>query len=158
MVLPQQVHQARVEPAPALAELRAVGHLLGQRMPEGVLGLGIDRLLVDELGLDQSAQDRLELLLRGFREPRQQTQGEAPSDDRRGLEHRLLALAQAIDARRQHGLHSARNLQYLHRLGQPVAAAVSRERTGVDQRLHHLLDEEGVARRALENPFGQARE
>ena len=40
----------------SLRELRAVGDFLGQRVLEGVLGLRIERLLVEELGTRQSME------------------------------------------------------------------------------------------------------
>jgi hypothetical protein len=45
-----------VDAGSSLCELRAVGDFLGQRVLEGVLGLRIERLLVEELGTRESME------------------------------------------------------------------------------------------------------
>ena len=59
----------RVDGGAPLAELRAVGDLLRERMLEGILGLGIKLLLVDELARDELAKRVLELVGLGVDDP-----------------------------------------------------------------------------------------
>jgi hypothetical protein len=65
-------------------------------------------------------------------------------DHRCGLEHALLELDQAVDARGEDRLHRVQNLDPLARAGETKVPALALQVPGLDQRLDHLLGEEGV--------------
>jgi hypothetical protein len=75
----------------ALAQLRAVGDLLGQRVLEGVQRLGIELLLVDELARDQGRKCLLEFCGLQVKNPCQDRLGELLADHCRRLQHSLRA-------------------------------------------------------------------
>src|SRR4029077_8184648 len=79
------LHDPDVEVAAPAEEEAPVGHLVGERMLEGVLEIGEDARLVEELGrlkLTQPATDRLFLLVR-YRQ--KEGQREVLPDDRGNL-------------------------------------------------------------------------
>ena len=137
-----------MKPIAPVGEHRAVRHLAGERMLEAPDALRMDRLLVDELGARQAREGRGELARRLLRDPLEQTQCEALPDHGGGTEQRLLRFAQPIDARRQHGLHCLGNAVRLDRLREAIATPLTFEVTGLRERAHDLLGEEGVATRA----------
>jgi hypothetical protein len=61
-----RIDDSRVEIAPALAEEACVRHLVGQRVLEGVLRLGEQGRLVQELGSAQPGERSAECGLRGI--------------------------------------------------------------------------------------------
>ncbi len=102
----ERLRHGGVHARPPLAQLRARGHLLRQRVLEGILDLWIERRLEQELRRDQR-RERLpqrRLVDRGDapEDAPQQRLAERLADHRGGLQHLLLPLRQAIDARRQH--------------------------------------------------------
>src|SRR5207249_9900288 len=70
-------------------------------------------------------------------------------DHRCRLKYPLLPLGQAVDPRREDALHGRGNVVALCRLDQTVRTSASRDNACLDQRLHDLLAEEGIATRAL---------
>src|SRR5207237_4590738 len=79
------------------------------------------------------------------------------ADGRARLQEQLVLPGQTIDARGEHRLHAVRDLDALDGLAEPVVTALARQRARLDQRLHGLLEEEGIARgvgdeAALERP------
>ena len=52
---------------------------------------------------------------------------------------------QSIDARSQHRLHGGRHLQTLERHRQTIAPRFARKHSRLDQRMHTLFEEEGIA-------------
>ena len=128
---------AGMERAPPLLQQAAVGHLVGEGVLEGVLELGEEARLVEELGRlevrEAAVQRRLGQLGNGL----QQRQGHLRADDGGGLEQALLLRRQPVDARRQHRLHRGRHLQWSERLApgdrrparRPAPAVSTRVRT-----------------------------
>ena len=123
----------RVHPPPPLAELRAVGHLLGEGVRKGVLHLGVEHLLVHELGIGEYRQRSGEIRLREVGHAAEQRRPEAPAEHRGRLQRPLLALGQPIDPCRQHRLHGGGDGQLLRGPGQPVGTAPAH---GSVDRLH----------------------
>ena len=102
---------AGVQGPPPLLQETAVGHLVGEGVLEGVLELGEEAGLVEELGGLQVAEAAAQLLLGQLRDGLQEGEGHLGADDGRGLEEPLLLGRQAVDARRQDGLHRGGDLQ-----------------------------------------------
>ena len=145
--------------APSLGgELRLVRDLLRERVLERVLGLGIQRLLEDELRADQVAERRRQLLLVQPGDESNRRLREALADYGSGSQHSLLSLFEAIDACRQDRSHRGSDLDLCDRLDESVAAARALEGAFLDEKLDELFDEEGVALGALVDPFGQTLE
>ena len=130
-----------------LAELRAVGHLLGQRVLERVQRLGVELLLVDELARDQLAKRLLELRRLQLDDPRRAPARGTPcrSPPPPGAPPSRAAPAGRCAPRAPPARSPARASSSTgpH---EPVGAALALEAARLDQRLHHLLDEERVAR------------
>jgi hypothetical protein len=103
--------------APPLLEQRLVGHLLGKGVLEGVLVLGEEARLVQELGSLQMGEAQAEQLLRPLGNSLQERQGHLVADDSGGLEERFLLRRQPVDTCRQHRLHRSRHLNARERLG-----------------------------------------
>ena len=81
-----------MQPPPALVELRVVGDGLGERVLEGVLDLGVGRLLPDEVGARQLVQHLVELARRHARDRLELLARKLRADHGRGLEHVLGSL------------------------------------------------------------------
>jgi hypothetical protein len=119
-------------------------------MLEGVLEIGEDARLVEELGrlqLTQPATDRLFLLVRHYHE---EGQREVLPDDRGNLEEPPLLRRQTVDARGQDGLHRVGHVDRRQVARQLVLPPVTRQRTRLDQRPDALLDEERITVGALD--------
>src|SRR5207245_10457867 len=76
----------------ALGELGAVGDFLGERMLEGVLDLGEEHLLEDQIASAERANGVFQLRLGKLGDPLEDRLREALADDRRGLQKAPLAL------------------------------------------------------------------
>ena len=109
------------------AQLRALRHLLRQRVLERIFRPRPDRSLIQKFRRHQCRQRLIQRRLIQRRDARQhltqQRFGKLLADHRGGLQHLLFAFAQTIDARGEHGLHAGRNVQCRDRRGQPVGAA-----------------------------------
>ena len=81
-----------VDAGSSLRELRAVGDFLGQRVLEGVLGLRIERLLVEELGARERMESGGQISVAEVRHAPENRLGELLADHRRRLEQPLLPL------------------------------------------------------------------
>lgn len=82
-----------------------------------------------------------------------------PLADHRGhLQHVLLTLVETIDARGEDRLHRRRNSEAFDGPCQLIGAAPPGKRAGLDQGLHHLLDEIRVAARAGVDQLRQRRD
>src|SRR6266542_1911306 len=79
----------------ALRELRAVCDFLGQRVLEGVLGLRIERLLVEELRTRESMESGGQVSVGEIGHALENRFGELLAYHRRGLKHPLLPLGQS---------------------------------------------------------------
>ncbi|MNT02603.1 hypothetical protein D3C72_1371070 [compost metagenome] len=128
-----------------LAQQRAVGHLLGQRVLEGVLHLRKRWLLVDEFPGLQPRQQALRCVFGLLDDAREQAPGKCLADYRQGLQQRFLGRLQAVDAGGEHPLHGGRDVQHGRDLLETVMPALAAQHLPLDQRLHHFLDEERIA-------------
>ena len=148
----------RVGARPAISELREVGHLVCERMLEGVLDVGIQRLLEHELRLHERGQASSKLLTRQIRDARQDRLGDLLPDHRCGLQHLLLAFSEPVDPGRQHALHGRGDLERLHGRDEAVGRSLALELSGLDQAAYRLFREEGVAARSRIDDLGDALE
>ena len=96
---------------PPLLEQAAVGHLVRQGVLEGVVLLGEEPRLVEELGRLQVRQTAVQRRLGQLGNGLQQGQRHLRADDRGRLQEPLLLGRQAVDARRQHRLHRGGHLE-----------------------------------------------
>ena len=143
---------------PPLLQEAAVGHLLGEGVLEGVDQLGKQARLVQELGVLEMREAQAERLFRQLRHSLEEGQGHLGADDRRGLEQALLLRGQAVDARRQDGLHRGWYLNGRQGVRQAVGSRLAHQGTGLHQRPHALLQEEGIALGALDQQLGEGRQ
>ena len=134
-----------VKIAPALPQETGVGHVVGQRVLEGVLQIREELRLVEELRLLEMREPPPQGLLRLLRDRRQERVRHVLADHRGRLQEPLLLRRQPVDPRRQDRLHRGRHLQRLHRPRQPVRSARTIQRPRLHQRPHRLLQEERVA-------------
>ena len=139
-----------MERAPPLLEQRLIGHLLGQGVLEGVLDVGEEARLVEELGGLQMGEAQAERLLRHLGNGLEERQGHLRADDRGGLQELFLLRRQPVDARRQDRLHRGRHLDTRERPGQAIGPLVADQHLRFHQGAHALLQKEGVALRALD--------
>ena len=130
-------------------ELQAVGDLPHQRMPEGVLRLGVKLRLEDELGIRKLAQRGVEFGLRQCDHLPQQPARELTPDYGRVLQHQLLAVGETIDSRRQHRLDRRWDFDLDPGMGEPEYARLPLEHPALGERADDLLAEERIAGRAL---------
>ncbi len=142
--------------APAIQKLCAVGDLLREGMPEGMLTRRLRG--TKKLGC-RKARERCGELGRGqIDHGAQQLDRHVSPDHSRGLEHVLVAVREPIDARREDGLNGLGQRDLLDRGGQPVGAAFTTQHATLDERANHLLDEESVAASPGLDPSAQGRE
>ena len=139
-----------VEVTAPVGEEAPVGHLMRERVLEGVLEVGEEARLVDELGRLKVSQPATERLLVLVRDRLEESEGNVLPDDRGNLEEPLLLGRQAVDARGQDGLHRSGHVDRGQVVRQLVVASLARQRTRLDQRPDALLDEERVALGALD--------
>src|SRR6185369_7499996 len=103
-------------------------HLLGERVPEGVLEVREEaRFLQKSAGLEVG-ETTSNVLLRLAGHGLKQRERHVVTDDRGSLEQALLLGRQAIDARRQQALNAGRNLNGLDGRGQTIGAGFTGER------------------------------
>jgi hypothetical protein len=121
-------------------------------MLEGVLEVGEDPGLVQELGGLQAADRGVQLLLGVLGNGLEQHQRDVLPDHRRRLQERLVPGRQPVDAGRQHGLHRGRDLDGRQGPHEAIGAALAGEGPGLDERPHALLQEERVALRPRDQP------
>ena len=119
-------------------------------MLEGVLHLGMERGLEEELGGDECSDGRREIRFGHVHDSPQHRVRQLTAHDRRRLQHRLGALRQPVDPCRENGLDRSGYLGGLHSLHQPVGAGLAGEHTHLCQRAHALLEEERIALRAID--------
>ena len=105
----ESADDAGVQGPAAFLEQRAVGHLVGEGVLEGVLLLGEHLRLVQELGRLQVGQAAMEI--QPFRDSHglQQRARHVLADHRGDLQQALLLRRQTIDAGGQHRLHRGRH-------------------------------------------------
>jgi hypothetical protein len=81
----------------------------------------------------------------GLHDALEQLQRELAADHRAHLERALRGVVQAVEPRHQHVLDGVGNGDAAQIPGQRDAAVLDTERAVLQQRLGHLLDEEGIA-------------
>src|SRR5262249_46044923 len=111
---------------------------------ESVLAVGKEPRLVEELGGLEVCEATMQIRFGQLGDGLQEGEGHFGPDDRGGLEEAFLLGWQPVDARRQHRLHRRRHLQAGQRLPQGMAAAFAYQHLRLDERLHALLQEEGI--------------
>lgn len=119
-------------------------------MLEGVLDLGEETRLVQELRGLERRQAAPEVLLGQLRDGLEQRQGHVLADHRGRLQEALVPGRQPVDPRRQDGLHRGRDLDRRRRLDQPVRSRVAGQDLGFHQAPHALLQEQGIPLGALD--------
>jgi hypothetical protein len=144
-----------VRALPSICELRSVGHLLSERMLEGILRHGVERRLEDELSAFQGLKRFGEIQAGQLGDVLQKWLGELLADDRSRLQDLLVAFAEPVDPRCEHRLYAPRNRELVRRCAQTVAALRALEVSRLDQRLDDFLRKERVPTRALVNRLGQ---
>ena len=146
----QGLDDAGMESAPPLLEQRLIGHLLSEDVLEGVLVLGEEARLIEELGRLEVRETVMQRRLGPLGHGLQQRHGDFGADDGGGLQELFLLQRQAVDAGRQHGLHGRGELQ-----GGEAHPALALQRALFHQRLSDFLKEEGIALRLGEDRLGQ---
>ncbi len=125
-------------------EESVVGDILGERMLEEVLEVGLVRSLADEVGALEIRQGRIELIGRGRHLPDDVVE-ELPSDDRCFLEHAPPAGLETIDPGRDHAADRRRHICVDEAARDAPAAVGFDECARLDQRVDDLLEVEGIA-------------
>ena len=151
----QRLHDPGVELAPPLLQEALVGHLIGQRVLEGVFQLGEEARLVEELGRLQEGESPPQVRLGHVGDGLEKRKRHFRPDHRRGLEQPLFVRWQPIDTGRQHGLHRGRDLDRRERLDLSIGPALADQHLRLDQRADALLEEEGIPLRALDQEPAQ---
>ena len=128
----QRLHDPRVELAPPLLQEALVGHLIRQRVLEGVFQLGKEARLVEELGRLQEGESPPQVRLGHVGDGLEQRKGHLRPDHRRGLEQPLFVRWQPIDTGRQHGLHRDRDLDRRERLDLSIGPALADQHPRLD--------------------------
>ena len=136
--------QARVQHPPPLQQEAVVGHLVRQGMLEGVVRLGEQAGLIQELRRLQVRQAAVQRRLGQLRNGLEQRQGHLGANDGSRLQEPLLLRRQPVDACRQHGLHRGWHLNGRQRLCQAIGPGFAHQHPGLYQGAHALLQEEGV--------------
>src|SRR5499433_2487019 len=121
-----------------------VGHLVRQRVLEGVFEVREEARLVEELGGLKMTQSPAQVVLGRVGNGLQQREGHILPDDRGGLEQTLLLGRQAIDAGGEDGLRRRRDLPRLRSLGYSVCPTLPDEYLRLDERPHTFFEEERV--------------
>src|SRR5262247_4004201 len=142
-----RLDDASVQSSPPVLEDAPVGHLVRERMLEGVFKVREDARLVEELGRLEVTQSPTQVVLGRVGNGLQQREGHILPNDRGGLEQTLLLGRQAIDAGSEDGLRRRRDLPRLRGLGYLVRPTLPDEHLGLDKRADALLQEERI-------PFG----
>ena len=148
---------ARVQLAAARAQQQPVRRFAGHRVLEDVLALGVARALAHDLLHRQGADVRLDVLdalggRRGVADRLEHPVHEDPADHRRGLRDALGRLGQAVDARAEHAGQGLRDVGVDDGARGAPASVLAHHLPAIDERAQHLLEVEGVAVRALDDP------
>ncbi len=138
-------HPNVVKP-PFLAQDRAVGGFLSQRVPEGIFQLRVSGGLPDELGPLQIAQAAIKLIGR-LRDGLQDAIVEGAPDYRSELQGSAGLFRQPIDPRHKQTLQVVRDGNLIDvRPSLPMGAAcISQHRPPIDQGTDHFLHEKRIS-------------
>jgi hypothetical protein len=129
---------------PSLLEQRSVGHLLGEGVLEGVLVLGEEARLVEELGRLEMRDTTMQRVLGRLGHGLKEGEGHLGANDCHRLQHTLLLGRQPVDAGGQHRLHRGGDVQRLHGLRQAIVPRLTHQHLGLDQGAHAFFQEERV--------------
>src|SRR5215510_3977917 len=127
---------ASVQSSPSVLQEAPVGHLVCERMLEGVFEVREDARLVQELGRLEVTQSPTQVVLGRVGNGLQQREGHVLPYDRGGLEQTLVLGRQAIDAGGENGLRRRRDLPRLRSLGYSVCPTLPDEYLRLDERPH----------------------
>jgi hypothetical protein len=114
---------AGMQRPPPFLEKAAIGDLVRQGVLEGVLALGKEARLIEELSGLEVGEAPLQTRFGQLGNGLQEEGGHLVPDDRCGLEQAFLLGRQSVDARRQHRQHRRRHLQADQRLLQAISPA-----------------------------------
>jgi hypothetical protein len=140
---------AGVQGALPLVEQPLVGHLVRERVLEGVLEVREEPGLVEELRGLEAGELGAHLVLRSVGDGQQQRQGHVLADDRGRLEQSLAFGRQTVDPGGQDRLHRGGDRQLLDGPGEPVGPALAGQGRRLHQGPHTLFEEEGIRFRPL---------
>jgi hypothetical protein len=118
---------------------------VGERVLEGVLSVGEETRLVEELGRLEPGEALGQRVRRGSGDAREHGHGDVGADHRSRLEQVFVLGRQPVDPRRQDRLHCRRHVDGLRGLHQPVRAALTRQHPVLYEAPHALFEEERVA-------------
>ena len=117
----QRLDNAGVQHPPPLLEQAAIGHLVREGVLEGVLPLGEQPRLVQELRRLEVREASVQLPSSGtLGNGLQQRQGHLCADDRGRLEELFLLRRQPVNTCREDCLYRGGHLDARERLGQPI--------------------------------------
>src|SRR5262245_43548195 len=131
--------------ASTLLQQAAVRDLVGERVLEGVLDIRVEPGLVDEFAGPEVVESTMQRFVLKSGDRPEQDQKHVLADDRGDLQEALVFRWKPVYRCRQDCLDRGRNLDRLHRLREPIAAALSCQRLRLHQRLNALLQEERIA-------------
>src|SRR6266487_5862340 len=131
--------------APPLLEQRLIGDLLSQGVLEGILDVGKEARLVEELGGLQMGESQTERRLRRLGNGLEERQRHLGADDGGGLQELFLLRWQPVDTRRQDRLDRRGHLQALEGVAETIGTWLPDQHAGLDQGAHALLQKEGIA-------------
>ena len=123
---------------------------MGQGVLEGVVRLGEQAGLVEELRGLEMGEAAVQGVFGQLGDGLQQGQGDLMANDGRGLQQPLRLGRQPVDARGQDRLHRGRHLDGRQRLRQAVGPRLAHQPLRFHQGVHALLQEERVALGALD--------
>ncbi len=141
---------ARVQRAPARLREAAVSDVVGEHVAKGVLEIGEEPRLVEELAGLQRGELPRQVRVTLVRDLLEQDQRDVGAHHRGRLEQALGAVRQPVDAGGQDRLDGMRDLERLDGPRLPVGARLSREHADLAQGPDRLLEEEGVTIRQLD--------
>ena len=139
-----------VQRAPPVVKQAAVGHVVGERVPEPVRGLGKEGLLLEKLRPAQPAERRPQLLAPEVGHRLEQGARHLLADDRRAVEHALVLERQAVDPRLHHRSHGGGHVDRRHGMGEAVPPRLAHEGAALHEVVNRLLEEERIASGALD--------
>src|SRR5262245_3108514 len=117
---------------------------MGERVLEGVLGIGKETRLVQELRRQQVLEPPLHRGFRRLGHCTEKYEGQVPTNDRGRLEQVFVIRGEPVDAGGQYNLYGRRDFYRLKRPGQPIGAPLTSQRARLNERSDALLDKERV--------------
>ena len=134
-----------VEGTPPILKEAPVGHLVGQRVLESVLGVGKETRLVEKLGRLEPGEAIGQRVCGYARNTREHGYRDVGADHRGRLEEVLVLRRQPVDPRRQDRLHRRGHVDGFRGLHEPIRAPLAHEPPVVREVPHTLLEEERIA-------------